>query len=149
MRARSRSGWRALELIAVDVEGTLIVSAPAQTVGWVARRFGRVLDGAAQRAGRRLRVADEVERKAAESLAPAAGPRRECGAGRLAPLRRGSPAHVGSERCPADARLAMSAGSPSDGPGGRRDDQSTDERTYTSAYPSSYTDVYTQTREVS
>ena len=46
--------WLArLELIAVDLEGTLIVSAPAETVGWVARRFGRVLDGAARRAGRR------------------------------------------------------------------------------------------------
>ena len=37
--------WLAsLELIAVDLEGTLVVSAPAETVGWVARRFGRILD---------------------------------------------------------------------------------------------------------
>ena len=59
-----------LELIAVDRDGTLIVSAPEATVSWVAQRFGRVLDGAAQRAGRPLRIADEVERKAAETLVP-------------------------------------------------------------------------------
>ena len=40
-----------------------------EVVGWVARRFGRILNGAARRAGRRLRMGDEVERTAAESLA--------------------------------------------------------------------------------
>jgi hypothetical protein len=65
--------WLApLELIAVDLEGTLVASAPRDTVGWVARRFGRILDSAAERAGRRLRVADELERKAAESPSPIA-----------------------------------------------------------------------------
>jgi hypothetical protein len=47
----------------------LVVSTPADTVGWVAPRFGRVLDGAAHRAGHRLRIADEVERTATRSLA--------------------------------------------------------------------------------
>jgi hypothetical protein len=69
--------WLApLELIALDPEGALVVSAPRETVGWVARRFGRILDGAAERGGRRLRVADELERQAAESLPSA--PRRDC-----------------------------------------------------------------------
>jgi DnaA N-terminal domain len=72
--------WLApLELLAVDVEGTLIVSAPAEAASWIVRRFGRVLDGAAQHVGRPLRVADEVERKAAASLvsiAPLASSRR-------------------------------------------------------------------------
>ena len=142
--------WLAgLELIAVDVEGTLLVSAPAKTVGWVARRFGRVLDGAAERAGRRLRVAADVERKAAESLTPAAVD-AVVGA---APVGLSADARfagqVGSAQCPADTRLAISAGSPPHGTGGRRDDQSIDKPTYTSAYPPSYTDVYNKTREVS
>jgi hypothetical protein len=69
--------WLApLELIALDLEGALVVSAPRETVGWVARRFGRILDGAAERAGRQLRVADELERQAAESLPSAA--KRDC-----------------------------------------------------------------------
>jgi hypothetical protein len=53
--------WLApLELIAIAVDGALIVSAPRETVGWVARRFGRLLDSTAERAGRRLRIADEL-----------------------------------------------------------------------------------------
>lgn len=60
--------WLApLELIAIDGE-TLIVAAPAATASWVRSRFGRLLDAAAQRAGRALRIADEVERAAAAQL---------------------------------------------------------------------------------
>ena len=102
--------WLApLELIAVDLEGTLVVSAPAETVGWVARRFGRVLDGAAQRAGRRLRIADEVERKAAESLDPAAAAARVRRRS-ACPLARGSVDMSARSSCAADAPLAMSVG---------------------------------------
>jgi hypothetical protein len=141
--------WLAsLELIAVDVEGMLIVSAPAETVGWVARRFGRILDAAAQRAGRTLRVADEVERRAAEPLVPAA----------VAPASTATVSvstdacfgeHVGSESSAADAPVDTSVGSLAEGPRARLDDQSTRKPTYTSAYPSSYADVYTKTKEVS
>ena len=141
--------WLAgLELIAVDLVGTLVVSAPAETVGWVARRFGRVLDGAARHAGRGLRVADEVERNAAESLASIAAV-----ATRAAPVGVSEDTlfsgHVGSEPCAADTPRATSVGSLPDGRLALRDGQSTGVPTYTSAYPSSYTDVYTQTREVS
>jgi hypothetical protein len=67
--------WLApLELLAVDLDGALVVSAPRETVGWLARRFGRILESAAERAGRRLRIADELERHAAEALSPTTPP---------------------------------------------------------------------------
>ena len=60
--------WLApLELIAVD-GGTLVIAAPAATASWVRSRFGRLLDAAAQRIGRSLRIADEVERAVAAQL---------------------------------------------------------------------------------
>lgn len=60
--------WLApLELIAVDGE-TLVVAAPQATVSWVRSRFGRLLDAAAQRVGRPLRLAGEVERAAVAQL---------------------------------------------------------------------------------
>ena len=140
--------WLApLELIAVDVEGTFLMSAPTETVGWVAHRFGWILDGAAQRSGRGLHIADEAQRKAAESLAPAAAVASAAPVGLSAGGRVGG--HVGSEPCAADTPHAVSVGSLPDGPCARRDDQPTREPTYRSAYPSSYTDVYTQTEEVS
>jgi hypothetical protein len=134
-----------LELIAVDLEGTLIVAAPAETLAWVGPRFGRVLDAAAQRADRGLRIADEVERRAAESLAPdAAGP---AAAGFSADARRcrvaGSAGGVG------DVPAVLSDGAMSDGSAAGRADRSPRKPTYTSAYPTSYSDVYTHTREVS
>jgi hypothetical protein len=113
--------WLApLELIVVDLDGTLVVSAPRDTVGWVARRFGRILDSAAERTGRRLRLADELERPAADSLSPsaAAGPADASG--------RGS-----GERAPGFAPDLSSGGS-GDTPADK------------SAYPSSYTEVYNQ-----
>ena len=105
--------WLApLELIAVDVEGTLIVSAPAETVGWVVRRFGRILDGAAQRAGRSLRVADELERTAAEPLSSIA-----VAAASAAPVGLSADArfsgHVSSNGCGVDVPTALSRGGPS------------------------------------
>jgi DnaA N-terminal domain len=133
--------WLApLELIAVDLEGALIIAAPAETAGWVTVRFGRLLDGAAQRAGHRVRLADEVERRAADLLASAAA-RASVGAR--------SGGHVGSDRCAIDRSHTLSAGSLPDGRRGSRVDQSSGKPPYTSAYPSSYTDVYTQTKEAS
>jgi hypothetical protein len=75
-RARFEIWLAPLELLAVDVDGTLVMSAPPETLGWVACRFGRILDSAAEQAGRRLRVADELERQAAKTLGSttAAGP---------------------------------------------------------------------------
>src|SRR5262249_38547417 len=111
-----------LELIAVD---TLVVSAPRETAGWVARRFGRILDSAAERAERRLRVAEEVERQAAATLRSptAAGPPGL------------SPRKPGQRSCGfrADASSGRSGDTPADG----------------SAYPSSYTEVYNQLKGVS
>lgn len=141
--------WLAsLELIAVGVERMLIVSAPADTVGWVERRFGRILDAAAQRGGRRLRIADEVERKAAQSLTSDAAANARAAPADVSEGARFN-AQVGSQPCAADTPLARSVGSLPHGPRGRRDDPSPREPTYTSAYPSSYTDVYTQAMEVS
>src|SRR5205814_1485362 len=117
---------------------------PVETAGWVVRRFGRVLDGAAQRAARRLRVADEVERRAAEPLAAAAG------AGRASLSADGrSRRSVGVPSRAVDVPTALSGVVPPDGSRIGLDDQSARSRTYPSDYPSSYTGVYTQTREVS
>jgi hypothetical protein len=137
-----------LELIAVDIEGALIVSAPAETAGWLTRRFGRLLDGAAQRAGHRLRLADEVERKATDLLASASA----TAAVRAAPgasVSARSGGHVASDRCATDRSNTLSAGSLPDGPRDGRVDESSRQPTHASAYPSSYTDVYTQTKEAS
>jgi hypothetical protein len=113
--------WLApLELLAVDLDGALVVSAPRETLGWVAHRFGRILNSAAERAGRRLRLADELERHAAEALSPASP---------------AGPADVSARRPverPSGFRADASAGRPGDTAGDG------------SAYPSSYTDVYNQ-----
>jgi DnaA N-terminal domain len=117
--------WLApLELIAVGAGDTLLVSAPTQTVDWVARRFGRILDRAAERAGRRLRVADELERRAAETLSPiAAAAPTDVSAG-------------GSGEGSRDFRADVSSGESGDPPPDGL------------AYPSSYTDVYNQFKEM-
>ena len=136
-----------LALIAVDLERTLIVSVPTETVGWVACRFGRVLDDAAERAGRGLRVAEEAECKAAESLGPAPGATIAAAIGPSGDARF-SP-HASSDGCAADVHTPLSGGVPSDpsrdSPGARSNRRAT----YTSAYPSSYPEVYTQSKEVS
>jgi hypothetical protein len=118
--------WLAqLELIAVDLDGALVASAPPETIGWIARRFGRILDSAAERAGRRMRVADEPERRAAEALSPNAS---------AAPADLSAGKSV--ERSPS-VRADVSTG--------RSSDSSVDG----SAYPSPHTDVYNQFKEVS
>jgi len=113
--------WLApLELIAVDLNGALVVSAPRETVGWVARRFGRILDSAAEQAGRRLRIADELEPQAAEALSPASAAR---------------PGDVSARKS-----VKRPCGFPADVSSGGSGDPSADG----SAYRSSYTDVYNQ-----
>jgi DnaA N-terminal domain len=113
--------WLApLELLALDAAGALVVSAPRETVGWVTRRFGRILDSAAERAGRRLRVAGELERQAAQSLS------RVAAAAPVSVTRRGS-----RERPSGSASDVSSGGS-----GDTHADGST--------YPSSYIAVYNQ-----
>jgi hypothetical protein len=141
--------WLApLELIAVDLEGTLVVSAPAATVGWVASRFGRVLDSAAQRAGRPLRVADEVERRAAESLAPAvAAPAGAARSGFSANARIGR--RAGPARDSADAQTDLSEVALSNPSAAGQAEGPARKPTYPSAYPSSYSDVDTQAKEMS
>ena len=113
--------WLApLELLAVDLDGTLVISAPPETVSWVTRRFGRILDTAAERAGLRLRIADELERHAAEALSPTTAP---------------SAADVSARRSverPSGFRTDASAGRSGDTAAGG------------SAYPSSCTAVYNQ-----
>jgi DnaA N-terminal domain len=141
--------WLApLELVAVDLEDTLIVSAPPETVDWVARRFARVLDGAARHAGRPLRVADEVERKAAESRVPSAAVATSAApVGLSANARLSGPGRAAGHL--ADKPQALSCGVLTDRPGATADDQSARKPSYTSDYPPSYTVVYTQTEEVS
>jgi hypothetical protein len=58
----------ALELIAVDGDGALVLSAPAETRAWVAARFARLLEAAGVRVGWGLRFASEAERMAAATL---------------------------------------------------------------------------------
>jgi hypothetical protein len=116
--------WLApLELLAVDLESALVVYAPRETVSWVARRFGRILASAAERAGRRLRIADELERQAAETLSATAA----VGAADLSP------------RTSVERSCGFRADASSDRSGDTSDDGS--------AYPASYTDVYNQFEE--
>ncbi len=118
--------WLApLELQAVDLDGTLVVFAPREAVSWVTRRFGRLLDSAAELAGRRLRVADELERQTAEALSPPA-------VAAATDTSAGEPARRSCGLAP-----DVSARRPRDTPA----DWST--------YPPSYTDAYTQLNEVS
>jgi hypothetical protein len=118
--------WLALlELVAVDLESALVVSAPRETVSWVVRRFGRILASAAERAERRLRIADEVERQAAETLGATAA----AAAADLSP------------RTSVERRCGFRADASSDRWGDTLDDGS--------AYPASCTDVYNHFMEVS
>jgi DnaA N-terminal domain len=123
-----------LELVAVDPDGTLLVAVPEPIGGWVRTRFARVLASAADRNGRAVRFANEVEHRAFAPPPPAAGTRRQ------PPAPAGAPAH----QSPTERVSPQGGGFVS-----RQDDRSSNGRPYTSAYSSSYTDVYTQTKEVS
>ena len=132
-----------LELIAVDGSGTLIVSAPDATVSWIRERFGRLLNRAAQGVGRPLRIADEVELKAAGTLVPmTAAPL--AGAPVVSSARTRSGGHVSSDACP------TCGGDRSGGSlAGTSPDTEAHARACRSAYPSSYTDCHNQAKEVS
>ena len=123
-----------LQVVAVDPDGTLVVAVPKLIGGWIRTRFARVLVSAADRAGRTVRFANEVEHRAFAPPPPAAGTRSQP----TAPA--GSLAHQSPTQC-VSPRGAGSVG--------RQTVRSSDGRAYTSGYPSSYTDVYTQTKEVS
>ena len=141
--------WLAnLELIAVDVDGALVVSASQETVGWVRQRFRRLLDRAAQRSARSLRIADEVEHKAAERLTSTSAVPPD-----ILPVGAGSGGHVRSDGRPggvhADLSVDVRAGRSGDSPAARSPRRADSARADTSAYPRSYTDVYNQAKEVS
>jgi hypothetical protein len=141
-----------LELIAVDHDGTLIISAPAASVGWVRQRFGRMIDDAAQHAGRPLRIADEAERNAAETLKPPTAA-RQCAAPVLSSAGAGSGRGVSSNAWRAGEPIDVSAGVSVDRSGDSRADQSPGRPAYAradmSAYPCSYTAVYNHQKEMS
>ncbi len=123
-----------LQLVAVDPDATLVVAVPDLIGGWVRTRFARVLVTAAGRAGRTMRFANDVERRAFAPPPSAAGARSH------PPAPAGSLAHQSPTQCVSP----RGAGSVR-----RKTDRSSDDRAYTSAYPPSYTHVYTQTNEVS
>jgi hypothetical protein len=127
-----------LELIAVDGSGTLIVSAPNATVSWTRQRFGWLLNRAAQGVGRPLRIADEVERKAAEMLVPVTA--SPGGAPVVSSARAGSGGHLSSDPRPTHA---------GDRSSGRLPDTGSPGRACQSAHPPSYTEVHNQAKEAS
>jgi hypothetical protein len=131
-----------LELIAVDDRGTLIVSAPDATVSWIRQRFGRLLNRAAEAVGRPLRIADEVELKAAEKLVPMTGPLGGAPADWQA--RAGFGGQLSSDPRP------IRGGDHSGGSlAGTSPDTETQAHACQSADPSSYAEVRNQAREAS
>ena len=131
-----------LELVAVDGSGTLIVSAPDATVSWIRQRFGRLLNRAAQGVGRPLRIADEVERRAAETLVSTASPLG--GAPAVSSARAGSDGDPSSDTRPTRGGVRSS---------GSLADTSPDTEAHApacqSAHPPSDTEVHNQAKEAS
>ena len=64
----------AIELVAVDADGALVLIAPEPTSGWVRTRFGRVTADIAGQLGRRTVIADEVRSAALRAGASSANP---------------------------------------------------------------------------
>lgn len=64
----------ALELIALDPGGALVVDAPQATFSWLRHRYGRVIAGCAEEAARVIRFAEEAERQAFARTDAAAAP---------------------------------------------------------------------------
>jgi hypothetical protein len=143
--------WLApLELIAVDLDGSLVIDTPDATRSWVQTRFGRLLERCAAEAGRAIRFAEELERRALEprpNVAPPEESRGEAdgsrvgtdvtapGAGRLTSV---SPAGAGArsdDKCGGGSSVSAS-----DRSGEWQAGQSTDPP----SYKSSYTHVYTK-----
>ena len=142
--------WLApVELIAVDLAGSLVIDTPDATRSWVQTRFGRVLERCAAEAGGAIRFAEELERVALEPRPNVAPPRASCreadgggvgtdvtasGTGRLTSV---SPAGAGGRS--AERWAGGSSGLASDRSGEWQAGESTDPP----PYRSSYTRVYT------
>ena len=142
--------WLApVELIAVDLAGSLVIDTPDATRSWVQTRFGRVLERCAADAGGAIRLAEELERLALEPRPNVAPPRASCreadgggvgtdvtasGTGRLTS---GSPPGAGARS--GDRCASGSSGLASDRSGEWQAGESTDPP----PYRSSYTRVYT------
>ena len=131
-----------LELIAVDGRGTLIISAPDATVSWIRQRFGRLLNCAAQGVGRSLRIADEVERRAAETLVSMASPLG--GASAVSSARARSDGDLSSDPRPTRGGIRSSDSLADTSP-----DTEAHARTCQSTHPPSYTEVHNQAKETS
>ncbi len=62
-----------LQLIGVDDDGAVVVTAPVQMLAWLRSRWGELITGCGDQAGRAIRFADEKERVAiADATMPAA-----------------------------------------------------------------------------
>ncbi len=143
--------WLApLELIAVDLAGSLVIDTPDATRSWVQARFGRLLERCAVEAGRAIRFAEELERVALEprpNVAPPGTSGGEAdggevgtdltasGTARLTPV---SPAGAGARS--ADRCAGGSSGLASD----RSGEWQAGESTGAPSYKSYYTRVYTE-----
>lgn len=54
-----------LQLIAIhSTTAALVLSGPSATLAWLEPRFGRLVERCAERIGRRVRIAGEIERQA-------------------------------------------------------------------------------------
>ena len=143
--------WLApLELIAVDLAGSLVIDTPAATRSWVQTRFGRLLERCAAQADHRVRFAEELERLALEprpNVAPPAASRGEADGSQVgtdvtAPGT-GRPTSVspsGSGARSADRWTGGSSGLASD----RSGEWQAGEPTHPPPHKSSYTRVYTK-----
>jgi DnaA N-terminal domain len=61
-----------LDLRALDLDGALLIAAPAATRAWLRERFGRLLAGCAERIGRQVVIADEAQTQATAAGQPSA-----------------------------------------------------------------------------
>ena len=59
-----------VELIAIDSDQRLVLTAPVPTAAWTSKRFGRLLAAASSEFGRDFRFANEAERHAFHAYAP-------------------------------------------------------------------------------
>ena len=142
--------WLApLDLIAVDLAGSLVIDTPDATRSWVQTRFGRLLERCAADAGGAIRFAEELEHLALEPRpngAPPGASRGEAdggevgtdvtapGTGRLTSV---SPAGAGGRS--ADRCTGGSSGLASDRSGEGQAGQSSDPPSYKSSYARVYT----------
>jgi DnaA N-terminal domain len=139
-----------LELIAVDLAGSLVIDTPEATRSWVQTRFGRLLERCAAEAGRAIRFAEELERLALEprpNVAPPGASRGEAdgsqvstdvtarGTGRLTSVSSSGAGGRSADRC-----AGGSSGLASDRSGEWQAGESTDPP----PYKSSCTRVYTE-----